>query len=317
MSGFAYVVNDGKVDSPPLKQALGKPGSLVWIHLSTNDERAKTWLGGEAKLSPYVMDALTASETRPRCDPYDDGAIINLRGLSSEELTSSDPLASIRMFATKGCVFSVTRKQLSAVHPVRKQVESGSILDPGDLITAIAQEITEELDPMVAELGDALDDCEERLAAKQAFELRRLVNETRRRAIGYRRFMAPQRIALEKLAALPGDWLRDDDRLHLNTAADRAARMAEELESIRERAALNHETLTDLRSEQIDQRSLLIAVAAMVFLPITFLTGLLGMNVDGIPFAHAHWAFEAVCGICAAIAIGVTWYFYRQHWFKG
>jgi zinc transporter len=78
-------------------------------------------------------------------------------------------------------------------------------------------------------------------------------------AIGYRRFLVPQRAALEKLAACRCDWLRDDDRLHLSAAADRAARMAEELESIRERAALTHETLTDLRAEQIDQRSLIIA----------------------------------------------------------
>src|SRR3546814_1486080 len=79
--------------------------------------------------------------------------------------------------------------------------------------------------------------------------------------------------ALEKLAALPVDWLHDDDRLHLAAAADRVARMAEELDSIRERAALMHEALTDLRAEQIDSRSLLISIVALVFLPVTFITG--------------------------------------------
>jgi len=157
--------------------------------------------------------------------------------------------------------------------------------------------------------------CEEQLSAEHAFALRRLVNRVRIQAIGYRRFLFPQRSALEKLAALPGDWLNDDDRLHLSAAADRAARMAEELESIRERAALTHETLTDLRAEQIDQRSLLIAVAAMVFLPLTFITGLLGMNVDGIPFAHKPWAFWGVTLVCVAISLVITWYFVRRRWF--
>lgn len=315
MSGFAWVVRDGKAETVGIKQALGQPGSLVWVHLTTTDEHAKTWLGGEAGLSPYVTEALTAAETRPRCDPVEDGAVINLRGLSTDEMTASDPLASIRMYALGGCVFSVTRKPFSALDPVQKRVEAGQILDPGDLIAALAQEITEELDPVVAELGDSLDDCEEQIAAHQAFELRRKVNLTRSTAIGYRRFLYPQRIALEKLAALPGDWLRDDDRLHLNSAADRAARMAEELESIRERSALIHETLTDLRAELIDQRSLIIAVAAMVFLPLTFITGLLGMNVAGIPFAHAPWAFWGVFWLCVAIAVAITGYFLQRHWF--
>jgi len=316
MSGFAYVVEDGKVESPPLKQALGRRAGLVWIHLTTNDERAKLWLGGEAGLSPYVIEALTATETRPRCDAVGEGVVINLRGLSSEELATSDLLASIRIYALGGCVFSVTRKALNALHPVRELIEAGKLLDPGDLIAALSQAITEELDPVVADLGDSLDDCEEQITSGHAFELRRMVNRARSQAIGLRRFLNPQRAALEKLAAMPNDWLGDDDRLHLSAAADRAARMAEELESIRERAALVHETLTDLRAEQIDQRSLIIAVAAMVFLPLTFITGLLGMNVAGIPFAHEPWAFWGVFWLCVVMAVAIAFYFVRRHWFE-
>ena len=317
MSGFAYVVHGGQAKKVTLREALRDGGAdLSWTHLTTTDERAKAWLGGEAKLGPFVLESLTAAETRPRCDAVGEGAVINLRGRSPEALASSDPLASIRMYAQGGHVFSVTRKPLNAIDPVRKQIEAGDILDPGDLIAAISQAITEELDPVVAELGDSLDDCEEQIASKQVFELRRSVNHARTQAIGYRRFLNPQRAALERLAALPGEWLREDDRLHLNAAADRAARMAEELESIRERAALMHEALTDLRAEQIDQRSLVIAVVAMVFLPLTFLTGLLGMNVEGIPFAHAPWAFWGVVAVCVAMAAGIAAFFLRRHWFE-
>ncbi|WP_204272452.1 hypothetical protein, partial [Escherichia coli] len=71
--------------------------------------------------------------------------LVNLRGMSSEALGGSDPLASIRIYAHGGCVFSVSRKQLNAIQPVRRQVEEGKILDPGALIAAIAQAITEEL----------------------------------------------------------------------------------------------------------------------------------------------------------------------------
>lgn len=82
-----------------------------------------------------------------------------------------------------------------------------------------------------------------------------------------------------------------EDRLHLREAADRFARMVEELEAVRERAALLHEQQTDLRAEMVDRRSLAIAVVAFIFPPLTFVTGLLGMNVEGIPFAAIRWAF--------------------------
>jgi zinc transporter len=188
------------------------------------------------------------------------------------------------------------------------------VADPGDLIAEFAVAITSELDPLVADLGDSLDECESKLDAHGAFELRRHVTRMRVEAIGYRRFLVPQRAALEKLATLPCDWLHDDDRQHLAAAADRAARMAEEVEAIRERAGLMHETLTDLRAELIDQRSLVIAIAAMVFLPLTFITGLYGMNVDGLPYAHEPWAFDAIMALCTIIGVGITAYFVRQHW---
>ena len=146
--------------------------------------------------------------------------------------------------------------------------------------------------------------------------MRRGVARVRVESIGYKRFLAPQRAALEKLATLPCAWLQDDDRLHLNAAADRAARMAEELESIRERSALMHEALTDLRAEQIDTRGLVISIVAMVFLPLTFITGLYGMNVP-LPYQQASWAFDAIMGACAAITAGVVIYFVQRHWFRG
>ena len=315
MSGFAYRVAEGKAERLDIAAAMEATGELIWIHLTSNDEQAQSWLGETAGLPDYVVDVLTTTESRPRCDALGEGAFLNLRGRSNEEMTASDPLASVRIYAVAGRVFSVTRRTLTAVDDVVKSVEGGTIADPGDLIAEFASAITEELDPEVGELGDELDDCEADLDADKVFELRRKVTKVRSTAIGYRRFVQPQRAALEKLAALPCDWLHDDDRLHLNSAADRAARMAEELEAIRERSALMHEALTDLRAEQIDSRSLLISIVALIFLPLTFLTGLYGMNIEGLPFAKEPWAFDVIGGICIAITVGIIGYFSAKRWF--
>lgn len=316
MIGFAYrVQRDSLIETTP-EEALAPGCELIWIHLTLNEQQSQDWLTEKAGLPEFVVEALTATETRPRCDQVGDGAFLNLRGRSDEAMAMSDPLASVRLWAVAGRVYSVTRRSLTAMPMVIDAVKRGEVHDPGDLITEFAVAITNDLDPEVADLGDELDDCEADLDAERVFELRRAVTMTRVKAIGYRRFLNPQRTAIEKLAALPVSWLEDQDRLHLTAAADRAARMAEELESIRERSALMHETLTDLRSEQIDQRSLIISVVAMIFLPLTFLTGLLGMNVKGIPYADEPWAFDGVLWVCVAIGASISGYFIRRHWFR-
>lgn len=314
MSGFAYCVHEDRVEEVDRDVAIDANCGFVWIHLDGRTEEAAAWIAARAHLDPLVANALVATETRPRTEIVDGGALVNLRGRSSEEMRSSDPLASFRLWAEKGRVISASRLPLVALPAVRAAVEAGQIRDPGDLIAAIASAITADLDPQVGELGDGLDDCEELIDSDRTVELRRNVASARSQAIGLRRFVAPQRLALDRLSETECGWLDEADRRHLREAADRAARMAEELESIRERAALIHEALTDLRAETIDSRSLIIAIVAMIFLPLTFITGLLGMNVQGIPYAQEPWAFWGVVGLCTLLAVGVAGYFIREHW---
>ena len=316
MNWTAFLVGDGPCRrlSPEEAQDYRGPG-FIWGHIESGDE---------LELPPFVhadmpdvaANALVATETRPRCDRIGDGAIVNLRGPAAPDVQTSDRLVSIRMWARKGRVDSVTRRPLAATASVMKLMEEGRILDPGDLVAAFAREISGVLDPQVADLGDQLDDCESELQEGNKFKLRSLITKIRSEAIAFRRFVAPDRDALTTLVGYEFDWLAEDDRLQIREAADRFARMAEELESVRERSALLHEQLTDLRAEEIDQRALLISVVAFIFLPLTFVTGLLGMNVAGIPDAADPWAFWWVVGLCVLIAVGVLAWFVRRQWLR-
>jgi zinc transporter len=316
MTARSFAVEKGKARALHREQATALLGTadFVWVHFDDCDATTQEWLKGPGGLPDLVVAALIATETRPRMDQIDGGALVNLRGPDAGVETTPDLLSSIRLWVAKGRIFSVTRRDLAALDAIEAGFGSGKVHDPGDFVATLAAEITEELDPDVAKLGDTLDDCEERVGERGSLALRRRIAVARRRAIGYRRFLSPQRVALEKLATLDVDWLDDGDRMHLNEAADRAARMTEELEAIRERAALLHEQLTDLRAETIDTRSLVIAVVAMVFLPLTFLTGLVGMNVP-IPFAQVPYIFEIIVGGCVALSAAIALYFTRARWF--
>jgi zinc transporter len=301
-----------KVSRDEAAAALGAV-PLVWVHLRGDAPATIAWLNAQG-LDELVVSALTAMETRPRTEPFDDGALINLRGPLTQDTDHPDLLGSVRLWVSDKRVFSVALTDLEAIHEAERQLAAGKILDAGDLVCVMATAITAELDPDVAELGDELDDCEAMLDPRKAFAMRGDIARIRARAIVYRRFLHPQRQALEELASIEGEWLADDDRRHLNEAADRAARMAEELEAIRERSALMHEQLTDLRAELIDTRSLILAIAAMIFLPLTFITGLFGMNVDGIPYQHHPASFWVITGFCLLVAVGVTAYFMWKRW---
>ncbi len=316
MEGALLLVTGG-VRQLTVDEAIAYRGpGFLWLHLEGRDERDLSRLKSQKDIPDVAAAALAATETRPRCDRIEEGAIINLRGPGDCDPEDSDRLVSIRFWVTRSKVTSLSRRTLSATATVRRKMEAGAIHDSGDLVAAFAWAISTELDPDVAALGDTLDDVESDLESSQLYRLRRTITEVRSQAIGYRRFVAPDRDALRTLAALDFDWLADDDRLHIVEAADRFARMAEELEAVRERAALLHEQITDLRAEQLDQRSLLIAIVALVFLPLTYITGLFGMNVADIPFAETRWAFWYITGFTILVAIAIAAYFAWQNWLR-
>jgi zinc transporter len=311
------LAGDGPARRLSVEEAVAYQGpGFLWLHLEGRDEHDLGLIKAQANIPDVAAGALAATETRPRCDRIDEGAIINLRGPGNLDPHDSDSLVSIRFWVTQSRVTSLSRRTLSATAEVCAAMEAGAILDSGDLIAAFARAISTRLDPEVSGLGDTLDEVESDLEAAHLYSLRRTITSVRSQAIGYRRFVAPDRDALRALAGLEFHWLAEDDRQHIIEAADRFARMAEELEAVRERAALLHEQITDLRAEQLDHRALYISIVAFIFLPLTFITGLFGMNVEGIPYAHHPWSFWVIAIFCLVTGLIVWVWFYWRHWLK-
>src|SRR4029077_18341663 len=129
----------------------------------------------------------------------------------------------------------------------------------------------------------------------------------RRRAIALRRFLAPQREALGKLAAIGLPWLSPAHRARIGEVADRMTRTVEELDAARDRAAVTQEELGSRVAEATNKRLYVLSIFASVLLPLGSVCSLLGVNLGGVPLTHSDWAFWALCGV---FAVGV----YLQLW---
>ena len=126
--------------------------------------------------------------------------------------------------------------------------------------------------------------------------------------------LAPQRDALERLVRQPDPILTEQDNLGLREQADRVQRFIEDLDLIRERGLVSQEEFLSRIAYQQNQRIFVLSVVAAIFLPLTFLTGLMGMNVGGLPGANSPYGFVGAVGLMAALAGGVAYYFRRRRW---
>ncbi len=288
----------------------------LWVHLNFTDETAQHWLLEESGLEPLVAEALIADETRPRCADVADGLLLSLRGVNSNPGADPEDMVSIRLFATDSQIISTRRRRLLSIRDLVDALQRGEgPRNTGELVAMLADRLVERMSEVISELEERIDELEESLLEGAGQELRGTILELRREVIKLRRYLAPQREALHRLQGDKAAWLGEHDRLLVREAFDKLTRHVEDLDSARDRAGVAYEELSSRLAEQMNSRMYVLSLIAGLFLPLGFLTGLLGINVGGIPLADSPWGFFEVVAFLCVLALAQILVFRRKNWF--
>lgn len=287
-----------------------------WLHFNRLAAETRDWLETSSDLDETVISALLQSETRPRCAAYEDGVLLNLRGINHNPGAEPEDMISVRIWATGNLVISMRSYPVRAVHEVREEVSSGALddLSPGGLLVAIADKLIDKIEPVVEQLKEEADEFEEQLLTSKEHLRATPLAEFRSTILILRRYILPQRDAMVQLQREGRRLLLADQSMHIREAADRITRISEELDSIRDRAAVLQDQLAGQRQELLNRRLLTLSIISAFFLPLTFFTGLLGMNLAGIPFHDEEWSFGAVVAGTATLSIGLLGLLRWRRW---
>jgi zinc transporter len=286
-----------------------------WIHLNLHSDAARSWLTERSGLEPIVVDALLEDETRPRSLAIGDGLVVILRGVNLNPGADPEDMVALRIWAEEGRVITGRRRPLMAVGDLMAAVGSGrGPRNAGDFLVEIADRLIARMSGVLTNLNESVDAVEESLVESPVFEQRSELTVIRRQAIALRRYLGPQRDALAQLYNERVAWISDAQRLHFREVTDATIRFVEDLEAARERTAITQEELNGQLAEQLNRRMYALSIVAGIFLPLGFITGLLGINVGGIPGGENPLAFAIVCVSLSALGGGLVLLFRRLHW---
>lgn len=289
----------------------------LWVHLNRTCERAQRWLRAESGLAPLVVDSLLAEETRPQCQRIGAGLLVILRGVNMNPGAEPDDLIAIRMWIEPKRIITLRQFRFATVVQLREQAMRGEApKTPGGLLAAVAMGLAQRMGPSVENLEEMVDEIEAEMLESEVDDAgkRSQLAEVRRQAITYRRYLVPQRDALMNLSLLESPLLSEQDKLELRVAAERVARVTESLEETRDRAAVTQDEMRARHEVRMGRTLYLLTIIATIALPLGLLTGLLGINVGGIPLSESSYGFIAVCVIMGMVAIGELIAFRRMKW---
>lgn len=288
---------------------------VLWVHLDYTVKRARQWLAKESGLDKITVKAMVSDESRPRSVISEQGVLLFLRGVNLNPGENPEDMVSIRFWFDKHRVITTRRRMLLSVQDILTRIEEGEgPVDAGDIVVRINNRLVDRMSDVLDNLNEGVDQLEEEVLTNENHLLRPKISELRRQALLIRRYLAPQKDALFHIHTDETPFLSDFQRMQLRETHDRLMRYIEDIDTARERAVITQEELSSRLSEQMEQRMYLLSVVSLIFLPLTFVTGLLGINVSGIPGQDFPRAFEMVCGGLFAVLVLTLILLKRKKW---
>ena len=275
----------------------------IWIHLDRESSRVQKWMNEESGLTTPTTDALLAEETRPRVFHGKQGFVTILRGVNLNPEADAEDMVAMRMWSDGNRVITIRQERLMTPRDVLSELLEFGVgpTTAGELYERLIHRITERMAVAVESFEGKLDEIEDNLDLSHANVQRNRLSELRRKTAILRRYISPQKEALSTLLVEPPDWFLEESRMRLRETIDRLFRYVEEIDAARERAAVIREDIANQIAEASNKTLYVLAIISAIFLPLAFLTGLLGINIGGMPGVENDNAFWIFCGLMAVL----------------
>ena len=301
------------VDQMSIEQTKGL---VEWVHLDISKEPARRWLHDQDDIPPVAVEGLLATDTEPRCAEIDDGILLILREVNTHENADAHDMISLRLWIGPHRIISGRLRHLAAIEDIKVALAKKS--GPGSVaqfLCAVGHNMAKEKSQILLGLAEELDEIDEDLAqAEETKALRPRIARLRRRAIHLSRFFKPQRAAFADIAARRPPWVDDAAADELAELSAEFGRLAADIEAILGRAQVTQDEMRSLENQRATDITTTLTVVAAIFLPLGFVTGLLGINVGGIPLAESKLGFWVVSGALCALGVGLWFYFKNRRY---
>ena len=297
---------------------LIRPGGVTWIDIQgLGNVETLEEIGRLFELHPIELENAVNMPSRAKSEMYGPHHMVVAR-IPLDILSGTMTPPQVSIIAGDGFLLSFQERYLGLFDGVRSRIRAGNVrittLGVGYLCYALLDSIVDGYFPIVDEINDRLDELEDDITQDPRADLLSPLHEVRRALAVIRRVGTPQKEAIASMLRDPSPFLTDQVRSYLRDTVDHMSQVMDRVESSREAAV----SLAELYLSQVSFRSneimKVLTLMSSMFIPLTFIAGIYGMNFETMPELARPWAYPVVLGVMAVVAIGMALYFRRRGW---
>ena len=294
-------------------------GLTSWLNIDgLNSENLLARIGERFNLHPLLLEDILNTEHRPKLEEYPDCLFVVTRMLGLDEETGGIQQEQICFVLRKGLVISFQETPGDVLDPIRERLRKdlGRVRRCGSdyLLYALLDVIVDQYFVIVEELGKRIEALERKVVVRPGNEDLLTIQELRGLLIAVNRYVTPMRELAGRLNTLQSDLIEKATRRYINDLQDHTVYIAETIGTFREMLLSVENTYHAGQNLRMTQVMKLLTIISTIFIPLTFIVGIYGMNFDNMPELRWPYGYFAVMGLMAAIAGGMLLWFRHKRW---
>ncbi|HEY3489262.1 MAG TPA: magnesium/cobalt transporter CorA [Candidatus Deferrimicrobiaceae bacterium] len=322
LSAIAYDEHDYREWTLPVSEVatLAPPGNgVLWIDVcGLGDPAVVQAIGDRFHFHRLALEDVLNVPQRPKVDSYEGHRLIVLR-----EFRYPEPPEQVSMFLAPGVVVTFQERPGDAFEPVRERLRkaAGAIRSSGaDLLAyALCDAVIDSFFPALEKIGDLVDLLEDKVLAEPVPDTFREIRNLKRLLLDVRHASWPARDAINELIRDESGLIAPGTKTYLRDCYDHTVQVLDMVETYREVASsLVDEYMTSV-SNRMNEIMKVLTIIATIFMPLSFVVGLYGMNFDrtspyNLPELGWRYGYPAVLLLMAVATAGMIWFFRRKKW---
>jgi len=317
-----YLSPDGKLQQDlseaDIKAAFESKQGLLWMDITKTSEEDGRLLGQTLGLHPLAIeDCISPDIHAPKIDDFGDYLFIIVHGINHAAESEIVETAELAIFLGPHFMVSNHDCPLYSVEAVRRGVEdNGRLLKRGVnfLAHALIDNLIDNISPTVDKMAEISEEIEEEAIRGPQQATLEAILKLKRSTLRIHRIMAPQREVLNRLSRGEFPVIKREAQIFYRDIYDHLVRIEDLNLSIRDGADNALATYLSSLANRQNETMKVLSMVATIFMPLTLLAGIYGMNFEHMPELKWQWGYFAVLGVIGAVIIGAIWWFWARNW---
>ncbi len=297
--------------------ATGQP--VTWIEITgLHDVSVVQQIGEAYSIHPLVLEDILSPGQRSKTEEYESSLFIVFNNLHFDRAQKTVTIDQVSIVLGKHFVLSFQERPSEVFEPIRRRIREarGKIRQKGPdyLAYAAVDAVVDNYFKVLEEIGDEIEELEELVLNEPTTSAMHRVHALKREVLLLRKAVWPLREMLGSLYRNETPLIEETTRVYLRDTYDHSVEIIDAVETFRDLLSGTMDLYLSSVSNRMNEVMKVLTIIATIFIPLSFFTGVYGMNFEHMPELKLHWTYPALLSFMTLVAGGMLWYFRRKRW---